>query len=189
MGIALMTDPPIPLLDENSALARGFRGCLLALFAMTSLCLCLFVVYLREGNIRRLLKSFEFPAIEARFKPIADEFVIVTSDVLVDEYHAIGNVTTMTHETYTGEVAGHFTKVFATDRSLDSVLEDYARFFSAKPDWKVDKTSSPLAGKTDYTAEIYVTLTDDSEYSRARARYRTVYKVKLFYGDPKIPGI
>lgn len=165
-----------------------WRNCVLTIIAIPAFCLCLFVSWWRGGDINRWIKSFEFPFIEARSKPIADELATVTSDALIDESHSIDNVTMMTNDDYTGEVAGDFTKIFATDRTFGSVLDDYARFFSSKPDWDVNKERYALALKTDYTAKVMISIAEKDTYLEAWAKYPTVYEVTLVYGDPKLPG-
>ena len=140
------------------------------------------------GDVMRWVRSFQFPAIEARFQPIADQLNKIATDALVDESHAIGNSTLLTNDDYTGIVRGNFTKIYGTNRSFDNVLVDYTRDLSSKPEWKVvpgNYQNYPSIENKDCTAEVFVEARDKTEVPAAiRDKYAIFYEVRLVYGDP-----
>jgi hypothetical protein len=168
---------------------KPYCSCTVLMLVIPILFACLVVAWLKgvPNDVLRWVKSFEFPAIEARYQPMADELASLTSDQLVDESHTIRNTGFMTNNDFTGVVAGDFTKVFGTNRLFNNVLDDYVRFLSALPDWKVNTSSYALAYNTDHTAKIIIRLPDKTEVpSETWIKYRTIYEVSLIYGDPDL---
>jgi hypothetical protein len=139
-------------------------------------------------NISTWIKSFEYPSIEVRYKPLADQLKTVTSDALLKESNHIGQPRYITHPNkFLGIVTGNFTMVFGTNRSFEDVQKDYIQFLSAMPDWNVDSVVYTVTYNADRTAKISVRVLGKNEMpSDALAKYRTVYEVRLGYGDPTL---
>ena len=175
---------------------RGYCSCAVAIIAIVLACFCLGFGYMEgvDSDIYRWFRSFSFPAIEARYKPLADQLATVTSDTLIDETHSIGNTVLMTNNDYTSVVAGQFTKVYETNRSFDSVAHDYANFLSALPGWTVsanwEVSSRDFADVSNntQTAKVILEMSDKSKYPAAWEKYQLVYEVLFVYGDPTLWG-
>src|SRR5689334_20447560 len=142
-----MTDQTPPLSQANPATWRSCCSFLLVPLVIIAIPICLFFawIYGVPDDISRWVRSLEYPAIEARYKSVADQIATATSDIFIDEVHSIGQPRLMTHDDYTGVVTGNVIKVFGTDRSFDAVLDDYTRYFSSRSDWKVEKGGFELA--------------------------------------------
>ncbi len=170
---------------------KPYCRCISVILAIPILLSCLLVAWLKgvPDDVSRWIRSFDYPAIEARYKPIADQLAQVTSDALIDESQQIGQPHLATNYDHTGVVAGDYTKVFGTNRGLAEVLNDYEGFLSSKPEWQMIKGGYWLAIKADHTAEVSVRVLDKSESPPgAWARYPLVYQVALVYGDPTLWG-
>ncbi|MBI1257865.1 MAG: hypothetical protein GC204_10375 [Chloroflexi bacterium] len=180
-------------MENNSATATQRRNpacsCTLLMFAILILATCLVVAWLKgvPNDVLRWVKSFEFPAIEARYTPITDQFVTITSDTRLDQSRSIGNTGFMTNNDFTGVVAGDITQVFGTNREVERVLNDYVRFFSALPGWRVDQESETIAYATDHTAKVIIRVRDNNDVPfGASGKYQTIYEISLIYGDPRL---
>ena len=175
---------------NKPTLWRPYCGCIVYVLAMGAILLGVIIAILEgvPGDIMRWGRSFQFPAIEARFQPIAEQLATVTTDVLVNETHAIGNATFMTNKDYTGIVGGNFTKLYGTNRSFDYVLGDYTRYLSSKPEWKAfpgNYQNFLSVENKDGTAEVFIEIRNKTEVPAAvRDKYAIFYEVMLEYGDP-----
>jgi len=171
----------------KAVLWNEYTGCMLGLLIIIAIPICLVFGAISgiPGDISRWVKSFEFPAIEARYKTVADQITAATSDTFIDESHSIGHAQLMTHDDFTGVVVGDVIKVFGTDRPFDAVLDDYIRFLSSRQEWKINKADYFLARNTSGTAKARIEVLDKIErYTAERQKYRTVYRVELIYGEP-----
>lgn len=167
-----------------------FSGCFFAPFVIIAIPVCLFCAWLFgvTDDISSLIKSLEFPAIEARYKAIADRITATTSDELIEETHSINHMRFITHlDRYTGSVGGDIKKILGTNRSFDAVWDDYVRFLSSSPEWKVDPGGYFLAHNKSSTAKVVIKVLDKTEgYTSAWDKYHTVYKVWLIFGEPHL---
>ena len=186
-----MENQPDPITRNRRISCSPYCGCILIALAIPGLLVCLVFAWLKgvPDDISRWFRSFDYPAIEARFKPISDQLANVTSDVLVSESHQIWQATLMTNDNYTGVISGDFTSIYGTNRTLDVALNDYSRFFSSKPEWQVNTTYYWDARNSGHTAEVTIrTLNLIESPPGTWVKYRTVYEVKLYYGDPVLWG-
>jgi hypothetical protein len=183
----LEDDPPI-----DFAIWKRNCSCVLVIIVIGTLSVWLAIAWLNGDidDLRRWVRSFDFPAIEARFKPMADEFAAVTQDTLINQSHSMGQGVLMTNADYTGQLGGDYVKVFGTNRPVDQVVDDYARFLSSKPDWKINKSSDRLyATNSARTAEVSIRLAEKYEIpSETWIKYTTVYQVYFRFGDPFVWG-
>lgn len=179
-----------PVTDGNSNL--GGNGCRLLLglvIAMPIVAICVFFGYLSGfgDQLGFWLKSFEFPAIEARYKPIGDALAAVIADTLIEEKRHIDHITSETHKSsYMGCVGGSIDRIYGTNRAFEDVLRDYAKYFSTRPEWETWTTNDEglTTRYRTHTAYVYFRVVEKSEYPIAWMKYPLVYEVSLVYTDP-----
>jgi hypothetical protein len=165
---------------------RNCLGCLLILGGLV-IPVCLFVasVFGVGEDLKRLGKSLEFPAIEARSKPYSDLLASVTQDDFIKEEHNIDNVRlSVTHpEHYTGIVGVTVKMIYGTNRLFVSVQNDFDRFFSAKSEWKIE-TSGYMTITQHGVACVWLNKTEMAEYPDSWTKYQIVYAIELDYLEP-----
>jgi hypothetical protein len=130
----------------------------------------MFLSPLISNEFSLFIKSFEFPAIEARSKPYNALMATISQDELINEDYSIDHVSvSMTHPgQYTGLVAVHTNKVYGTNLPFEDVQKQFAQFFSTRPDWHLD----------------YVEYQQVTKYASSWAKYQTVYTIHLTYMEP-----
>lgn len=137
-------------------------------------------------SFRHWRNTFEFPAIEARYKPVAGMLASATSDDLLSKGSSIDNAIyhSMTHDDrwVFNCVVGEFWAIYGANRPYGDVLKDYASFFSTRSDWKA-KTEDEYRSAN---MRVVLTLALDTDYPNLRAKYEVIYTVKLQFGEQDI---
>ncbi len=171
---------------------RNCVCCLLILGVVIVIPICVFfaTVFDFGEDLKRLGKSFEFPAIEARAKPYGDLLGSITQDDLIKVERSTDNVSlSVTHpEHYTGIVDVTVRSIYGTNRPFESVQADFDRFFSARSAFAAEQ----FAGMDKYfkavnqngVACVYLSQTEKSEYPDSWAKYQVVYAIELHYLEP-----
>jgi hypothetical protein len=169
-------------MTQNGISKRSCLAYTLALLTIMGIPICLFLCHFTGigDDFMRWVRSLEFPALQARYESVGNPLTTVTTDTLIKEDRSISNVVSETHSDYTGCVAGHIERVYGTNRPFESVLADYAKFFSSRSEWKARDIYFYS------TSAIVVRFTTASKtlYPDAWAKYQLVYDVYLVYSEP-----
>jgi hypothetical protein len=158
-----------------------------------------------EPDVQRLGKSIEFPAIEAQSKLYSELLASATQDILLEEDQKTDHVQiSVTHpEEYTGIVAVHVERIYGTNRTLEAVQADFAKFFATKSGWAALPygdintgwmTVAPYgaacvrlkrAERTDLPS--WLITVEPTPFPGNWAKYQTLYEVDLDYLDLSKP--
>ncbi len=161
--------------------------CLFIILAAVSVIFCYWsgLNYYLGEDLKRLGKSFEFPAIEARAKPYGDLLGTIMQDDLIKVERNTDNVSlSMTHpEEYTGIVAVRVKMIYGTNRPFVGVQSDFDRYFLTKPGWEVE-TLGYMTVTQSGVACMWLSKTEKTEYPESWAKYQVVYAIQVDYLEP-----